>query len=136
MIISENNIEKALNYFESLDDTKYESTVDKLLEEQAYLSTFVQQNLDNIFDEENKITDFSYNLYFTVLYMFKSKNSDKYKIVDDKILNSILKKEEFEHKQEELGDFIYTQFVESEFPKDDFLKVIGLLSVVIICLDY
>ena len=136
MIINENNIEKALNYFESLDDTKYESTVDKLLEEQAYLSTFVQQNLDNIFDEENKITDFSYNLYFTVLYMFKSKNSDKYKIVDDKILNSILKKEEFEHKQEELGDFIYTQFVESEFPKDDFLKVIGLLSVVIICLDY
>ena len=135
MIITENNIEKALIYFENLDDNKYENIVDNLLEEQAYLSTFIQQNLDNIFEETNKIKDFSYNLYFTILFIYKSKLADKYKIIDEKTLNIILESNNFEHQQEELGDFIYTQLVKSKFSKDDFLKVIGMLNIAIKCLD-
>lgn len=136
MIITDKNIEKTLNYIENLDDNKYDTIVDNLLEEQALLSTFIQQNLDDLFNDDNRIKDFTYNIYFTTLSIFKSKNSEKYIIIDTKKLNHILESQNFDHKQEELGDFIFTQYVESEFAKSDFLKVIGLLSVVIKCLDY
>jgi len=134
MLISEKNIEKSLDYFDSLNDDKFEKLVDNILEEQAYLSTFFQQNLDHFFDEDDTIKDFAYNLYFTVLYVYKSK-SKNYPIIDDKQLNKTIEKGNTEHNQEELGDFIYTQLVESEFAKDDFMKVLGLLNVVILCLE-
>ena len=134
MLISEKNIEKALDYFDSLDDKKFEKLVDTILDEQAYLSTFFQQNLDHFFEEEDTIKDLAYNLYFTVLYVYKSK-SKKYTIIDDKILNQTIEEGNTEHNQEELGDFIYTQLVESDFAKDEFMKVLGLLNVVILCFE-
>ena len=86
MEITNNNIEKALKYFDKLDDSKYETLVDNIIEEQAYLSTFVQQNLDAIFGENEQIKDLSYNLYFNILYIFKSKLADKYPIIDNEKL--------------------------------------------------
>ena len=135
MQITEKNIEKALDYFDSLDEIKFEKLVDNLIQEQAYLSTFVQQNLDHFFEENEAIKDLAYNLFFTILYVIKSKNNNKYKIIDEQILNSIIEKGNKEHQQEELGDFIFTQLVESEFEKDDFMKVLGILNVVILCLE-
>ncbi len=134
MLISEKNIEKALDYFDSLDDTKFEKLVDNILDEQAYLSTFFQQNLDHFFTENEGVKDFAYNLYFTVLYVYKSK-SKNYIVINDTILNKTIEKGNTEHNQEELGDFIYTQLVESSFAKDDFMKVLGLLNVVILCME-
>jgi len=134
MLISEKNIEKALDYFDSIDDAKFEKLVDNILEEQAYLSTFFQQNLDHFFTENEEIKDFAYNLYFTVLYVYKSK-SKNYEAIDDTRLNKTIEKGNTEHNQEELGDFIYTQLVESDFAKDDFMKVLGLLNVVILCME-
>jgi len=134
MEITNNNIEKALKYFDKLDDSKYETLVDNIIEEQAYLSTFVQQNLDAIFGENEQIKDLSYNLYFNILYIFKSKLADKYPIIDNEKLVPIIENNNGgEHKQEELGDFLFTQLVDSEFGKEDILKVIGLLNIVINC---
>ncbi len=136
MEITNNNIEKALKYFDKLDDTKYETLVDSIIEEQAYLSTFIQQNLDAIFGENEQIIDLSYNLYFNILYLFKNKLDDKYPIIDSNKLVPIIESNNGgNHNQEELGDFLFTQLVGSEFSKEDILKVIGLLNVVINCID-
>ena len=135
MTITENNIEKALTYLEKLSEEKQERLIDNLLDEQAYLSTFVQQNLDHIFEEGSEIIDFTYNLYYTVLYVFKSKLRDRYEIVDKEALAKVLEKQNFEHHQVELGDFIFTQYVVQDFSQEDFLKAIGLLNVVILCLS-
>jgi len=134
MEITNNNTEKALNYFDKLDDNKYETLVDNIIEEQAYLSTFVQQNLDAIFGENEQIKDLSYNLYFNILYLFKTKLADKYPIIDSNKLVPIIESNKAgNHNQEELGDFLFTQLVGSKFSKEDILKVIGLLNVVINC---
>jgi hypothetical protein len=134
MIITEKNIDKALNYFDSLNEEKFENLVDKLLDEQAYLSTFVQQNLDHFFEENEEIKDLAYNLFFTILYLFKTKFDDKYIVIDENILNTTIEKKNSEHNQEELGDFIYNQLVDSDFKKEDFLKILGILNVAILCL--
>ena len=136
MEITKNNIEKALNYFDKLDDTKYEILVDKIIEEQAYLSTFIQQNLDEFYTNNESIKDLTYNLYFNILYLFKSKLADKYKIIEKNTLTPIIENNKAgEHKQEELGDFIFTQLADSEFNKNDILIIIGLLNIVINCFD-
>ncbi len=136
MEITNNNIEKALKYFDKLDDTKYETLVDNIIEEQAYLSTFIQQNLDAIFGKNEQIKDLSYNLYFTILYLYKNKLGDSYPIIDKEKLTAIIENNNGgNHKQEELGDFLFTQLVDSKFGKEEILKVIGLLNVVINCVD-
>lgn len=134
MLVSEKNIEKALDYFDSLDEKKFEKLVDNILQEQAYLSTFFQQNLDHFFAENDEIKDLAYNLFFTTLYVYKSK-AKSYLIIDDAALNKTLEKGNTEHNQEELGDFIYTQLVESEYKKEEFMKILGLLNVVILCME-
>ena len=136
MTITEKNIEKAIAYFEGLDDDKQEKLANKLLDEQAYLSTFVQQNIDNLFPEGEQIVDFTYNIYYTILYIIQSKKKDQYTIVDKKKLVEVLEEEDYKHSQEELGDFIFTQYVAQDFEKEEFLKAIGLLNVVIKCLEY
>ena len=136
MTITEKNIEKAIAYFEGLDDDKQEKLANKLLDEQAYLSTFVQQNIDNLFPEGEQIVDFTYNIYYTILYIIQSKKKDQYTIVDKKKLVEVLEKEDYKHSQEELSDFIFTQYVAQDFEKEEFLKAIGLLNVVIKCLEY
>jgi|GEM_PF-6907660 hypothetical protein len=136
MIITENNIEKALLYFDKLDDTKYEKLIDELLQEQAYLSTFVQQNLDNIFAENENIKDISYNLYFIILHLYKAKLEHKYPIINKEKLDTFLSgNNEVTHKQEDLGDFIFTQLATSEIEKPDIIAIIGLLNIVINCFE-
>lgn len=136
MIISENNIEKSLTYLEKLSDDKYETLIDNIVNEQAYLSTFIQQNLDNIFKENEDIKDFAFNIYANVLYFYKSKNSENYNIVNDIILKNILDKKKFEHNQESIGDFIYSQIVNEKFSKDDSVEILNLIAIIINCLDY
>lgn len=136
MIISENNIEKSLTYLEKLSDEKYETLIDNIVNEQAYLSTFIQQNLDNIFKENEDIKDFAFNIYANVLYFYKSKNSEKYNIVNDIILKNILDTKKFEHNQESIGDFIYSQIVNEKFSKDDSVEILNLIAIIINCLDY
>ncbi len=135
MTITEKNIEKAIAYFEGLDDDKQEKLANRLLDEQAYLSTFVQQNIDNLFGEGEQIIDFTYNMYYTILYIIQSKKKAQYTIVDKEKLTEILEKEEYNHSLEELSDFIFTQYVAQDFEKEEFLKAIGLLNVVIKCLE-
>jgi hypothetical protein len=135
MTITEKNIEKAIAYFEGLNDDKQEKLANRLLDEQAYLSTFVQQNIDNLFQEGKQIVDYTYNMYYTILYIIQSKKKAQYTIIDKEKLTEILEKEEYNHSQEELGDFIFTQYVAQDFEKEEFLKAIGLLNVVIKCLE-
>jgi len=136
MDITNSNIEKSLKYFDTLSDEKYERLVDNIIEEQAYLSTFIQQNLDAFFKDDENIKDLSYNLYFNILFLYKSKLSDKYVIVDSVKLAHIIENNlEGNHNQEELGDFLFTQLVDSEYCKEDILKIIGLLNIVINCLE-
>ncbi len=135
MIITENNIEKALHYLEKLTEDKQERLIEVLLDEQAYLSTFVQQNLDHIFEEDNGIVDFTYNLYFSILYIFKNKLKDQYKIVDKEVLTKILNEKNKSHHQTDLGDFIFTQYIAQDFSQESILQAVDLLRVVILCLD-
>ncbi len=135
MNITENNIRKSLQYLEKLSGDKQERLIEQLLDEQGYLSTFVQQNLEHLFGEEEEIVDFTFNLYYTILYMFKAKQGERYLIVDKKRLEEVLQHNRFEHKQADLGDFIFTQYAAQDFPQEKFLQAIGLLNVVIVCLD-
>ena len=136
MEITNNNIEKAINYFDKLENGKYETLVNSIIEEQAFLSTFIQQNLDAIFEKNEQIKDLSYNLYFIILYLYKLKLDNKYKIIDSNILVPLIEKNKGgDHNQEELGDFLFTQLVNSDFGKNDILKIIGLLNIVINCFE-
>ena len=135
MIISEKNIENNLNYLNKLPNDKYEKLIDEIITEQGYLSTFVQQNLDNIFKENEKIKDFTFNLYSNIIYFFKSKLDDKYKIIDKEILSRILELNNFEHKQEFIGDFIYNQIVNEKINKTETIKILNILSIVINCFN-
>jgi len=135
MIISEKNIENNLNYLNKLPDDKYEKLIDEIITEQGYLSTFVQQNLDNIFKENEKIKDFTFNLYSNIIYFFKSKLDDKYKIIDKEILSRILELNNFEHKQEFIGDFIYNQIVNEKINKTETIEILNILSIVINCFN-
>ena len=135
MIISEKNIENNLNYLNKLPDDKYEKLIDETITEQGYLSTFVQQNLDNIFKENEKIKDFTFNLYSNIIYFFKSKLDDKYKIIDKEILSRILELNNFEHKQEFIGDFIYNQIVNEKINKTETIEILNILSIVINCFN-
>ncbi len=135
MIISEKNIEKSLSYLEKLPDDKFEKLIDELVNEQAYLSTFIQQNCDNIFKENETVKDFTFNIYANILYFYKSKLGDNYKITDKETLSKVLETKNFEHNQEFIGDFIYNQIVNENFTKSESLEIINLLSIVINCLD-
>ncbi len=135
MKITENNIRKSLRYLEKLPGEKQERLIEQLLDEQGYLSTFVQQNLEHLFGEEDPVVDFTFNLYYTILYIFKAKQGERYTIVDKKRLVEILEHNHFEHQQDDLGDFIFTQYAAQDFPQDKMLKATGLMKVVVVCLD-
>ncbi len=131
MIISEKNIENYLDYLNNLSDKKYEALIDKIVDEQAYLSTFVQQNLDNIFKDNTDIKDFTFNIYTNVIYFFKSKLGSNYKIVNNKILSDVLNSQNYEHKQEFIGDFIYNQIINKEINKNETFDILNILAIVI-----
>ncbi len=135
MEITNKNIEKDLDYLDKLDNDKFDSIINKYLDEQAYLSTFFQQNIDNLFNENSPIIDFSFNIYFNVLFLFKSKLGKKYYIISENTLKKILSDNNKEHKQENLGDFIYAQFASQDFEKEDILKAVRLLNIIILSLD-
>jgi len=135
MEISENNINKALSYLENLKEDSYTRLIDSLVEEQAYLSTFVQQNLDYLFQEQEPLKDFTFNLYTFVLYLFKQKQGNSYPIVTKAHLEKILKLSEFDNPYENLGDFIFSQLLNQNFTKEDILQSIDLLKVVINTLE-
>jgi len=135
MEISENNINKALSYLESLNDEKHSRLIDSLIDEQAYLSTFVQQNLDYLFSDKENLKDFSFNLYAFILYIFKQKKGKSYHIVNKEKLEEILKLKEYNNPYENLGDFIFSQLLDQNFNKKDFLQAIDLLKVVINTLE-
>jgi len=134
MKISEKKIEKDLKYFEGLSDEQQERLANKLLDEQAYLTTFVQQNLDNLFDEGEEIVDFTYNLYYTLLFLIRN-NLKKYRVIEKPDLEAVLAREDIRHSQEALGDFIFTQLVARGYTGDDVKKAAGLLNVVVKCFD-
>jgi hypothetical protein len=131
--MNENFIIKQLNYFDKLDDKALNKLYDKLFSEQALLSTFMQQNLDNIFPDNEKIKDFTLNIYILLLYLFKTKLKNKYRIIDKPYLDNILNINKFENPYEDLGDFIFTQYINEDFEKNDFIDAIKLLNVVITC---
>ena len=128
MIVSEKNIENYLDYLNNLSDENYEKLIDKIIDEQGYLSTFVQQNIDNIFKDNEDIKEFTFNLYSNIIYFFKSKLNDKYKIVTKE-------NKKFEHKQEFIGDFIYNQIVLKKINKKDTIEILNILGIVINCLS-
>jgi len=131
MEITEKYINKQLDYLDKIDDESYGRLVDKTLNEQALLSTFVQQNLDNIYKNDDKIKDFTYNMYFFILFLFKNKMKNKYPVISKEHLDKILNNNNFENPFEDLGDFIFTQYLNEDFDKESFLEAISLLNVVI-----
>lgn len=135
MQITENNIEKALQYLDKFTDADYEKLVDKIVEEQAYLSTFIQQNLENIFKDKDEIQEFAFNLYFITLYLYKTKLKDKYKIIEIDDLKKVLSQENKEFDQDELGDFLFTQLTNSFVPKEAIMKIVNLLNIIIHCVN-
>ena len=136
MEISENNINKALAYIDGLEENAYDNLANKLMEEQAYLSTFLQQNLDYLFSDNEDIKDFASNLHIFILYLFKIKQKNKYPIIDKEKLSAILEQKEHINPYESLGDFIFSQWVSQDFAKEDFLKAIQLQNVIIVALSF
>ncbi len=134
MEITEKYIDKQIDYLNNFEQKKYEKLFDTIVEEQLLLSSFMQKNLDIIFPEDKEqIKEFTYNIYFLILFILKSKLKDKYFIIDNEKLDKVLKLSVFENPYEDLGDFIFTQFISEGYEKDDILKAINLLNVIIAC---
>jgi len=98
-----------------------------------YIANSMDNNISAFDVTTEKIKDFTLNIYILLLYLFKTKLKNKYRIIDKPYLDNILNINKFENPYEDLGDFIFTQYINEDFEKNDFIDAIKLLNVVITC---